>query len=118
GLPLAIWLIVRWSLLAQAVVLDGTGGVGSLRRSGRLVRGAWWRAATLNVFVTGIALLLGPLVGTVLLFVTNASFDVVNLASDFVYVVALPYAAIATTYLYFDLVARSDARGGGAGSST
>ncbi|HKD93899.1 MAG TPA: hypothetical protein VKB43_04225, partial [Gaiellaceae bacterium] len=44
-----------------------------------------------------------------LLFATSASFDVVNFASDLVYVVALPFAAVATTYLYFDLTARSAA---------
>jgi hypothetical protein len=58
------------------------------------------------VFVTGLALLLGPLVGALLLFLTSASFDVVNLVSDFVYVFSLPFAALATTYLYFDLLAR------------
>jgi hypothetical protein len=116
GLPVAIWLTIRWSLLAQAVVLEGQGATRALRRSGRLVRGAWWRTASLTAFVTGIALLLGPLVGTLLLFATNASFDVVNLASDLVYVVALPFAAIATTYLYFDLVARS--AGGEEGASS
>jgi hypothetical protein len=118
GLPIAIWLTIRWSLLAQAVVLDDEGAAGALRRSGRLVRGSWWRTASLTVFVTGVALLLGPVVGTLLLFATNASFDVVNLASDLVYVVALPFAAIATTYLYFDLVARSAAREDRSGSST
>jgi hypothetical protein len=55
------------------------------------------------LFVTTIALLLGPLIGTLLLFVTSASFDFVNLISSVVYAVVLPYAAIASTYLYFDL---------------
>ena len=108
GLPIAIWLTICWSLLAQAVVLERAGAFGSLRRSGRLIRHHWWRAASLTVFVTGVALLLGPLVGTLLLFVTNASFDIVNLASDLVYVVSLPFAAIATTYLYFDLLSRKE----------
>ena len=107
GLPIAIWLTIRWSLLAQAVALEDETATGALRRSARLVHGAWWRTASLTVFVTGIALLLGPLVGTLLLFATSASFDVVNFASDLVYVVALPFAAVATTYLYFDLAARS-----------
>ncbi|HKD94053.1 MAG TPA: hypothetical protein VKB43_05020, partial [Gaiellaceae bacterium] len=109
GLPIAIYLTIRWSLLAQAVALEDESATGALRRSARLVRGAWWRTASLTVFVTGIALLLGPLVGTLLLFATSASFDVVNFASDLVYVVALPFAAVATTYLYFDLTARSAA---------
>ena len=108
GLPIAIFLTIRWSLLAQAVALDDSSAPGSLRRSGRLVRRHWWRTASLTLFVTGVALLLGPLVGTLLLFATNASFDVVNLASDLVYVVSLPFAAIATTYLYFDLESRRE----------
>jgi hypothetical protein len=107
GLPIAIWLGIRWSLLAQAVALDDAGALGALGRSTRLVRGNWWRTASLTALVTGIALALGPLVGTLLLFSTNASFDFVNLASDLVYVVALPFAAIATTYLYLDLAGSS-----------
>ena len=47
--------------------------------------------------------MLGPLCGTLLLFVSHASFDFINLVSSVVYAVVLPYAAIATTYLYFDL---------------
>jgi hypothetical protein len=108
GLPIAIWVTIRWSLLAQTVALEDAGAPGSLRRSGRLVSRHWWRTASLTLFVTGVALVLGPLVGTLLLFATNASFDVVNLASDLVYVVSLPFAAIATTYLYFDLLSRNE----------
>jgi hypothetical protein len=57
----------------------------------------------LLLFVTVIALLLGPLFGTLLLFASHASFDFINLISSVIYAVVLPYAAIATTYLYFDL---------------
>jgi hypothetical protein len=60
--------------------------------------------ASLLLFVTVIALLLGPLVGTLLLFVTSASFDFINLIASVVYAVVLPYVAIVTTYLYFDLL--------------
>jgi hypothetical protein len=103
GAVLAVWLIVRWSFLAQVVVLEGTSGLAGLRRSAQLVRENWWRTAALILFVTVIALLLGPLLGTVLLFVSSASFDFVNLISSVVYAIVLPYAGIATTYLYFDL---------------
>jgi Vacuolar protein sorting-associated protein 62 len=106
GAVVGFWFVVRWSLLAQVVVLDDETSPGPLRRSARLVRGHWSRVASVTVFVTGIALLLGPLVGTILLFVTSASFDFVNLVSGLVYVVALPFAAITTTYLYFDLTVR------------
>jgi hypothetical protein len=59
--------------------------------------------ASLTTVVTGGGLLLGPLVGTLLLVVTSASFDVVNLVSALIYAVTLPLAAIAQTFLYFHL---------------
>lgn len=103
GTLLAAYLIVRWSLLAQVHVLENTSGYPALRRSARLVRGHFWRVASLLLFVTLIGLLLGPLVGTLLLFVTHASFDFINLIAGVIDAIVLPYAAIATTYMYFDL---------------
>ena len=103
GLLLSLWLLVRWALFAQAIALEHAGAIPALRRSSRLVQGDWWRVASLMLFVTVIALLLGPLFGTLLLFVSHASFDFINLISSVVYAVVLPYVAIATTYLYFDL---------------
>ncbi len=38
-----------------------------------------------------------------LLFISSASFDFINLVSSVIYAIVLPYVAIATTYLYFDL---------------
>jgi len=93
-------------MLAQAVVLQDETSPGPLRRSARLVRGHWWRVASVTLFVTVLALLLGPTLGTLMLFITSASFDFVNLVAALVYVVALPFVAITTTYLYFDLAVR------------
>jgi hypothetical protein len=75
------------------------------------VRGNWWRVAALVLFVTIIALVLGPLVGTLLLFVTTASFNFVNLIAGVVECVVLPFAAIATTYMYFDLLVAQQSEG-------
>jgi len=106
GILIGFWLTVRWSLLAQVVVLEEDASGRPLRRSAQLVRRHWWRAASVTFFVTGIALLLGPLIGTLLLFATSASFDFVNLVSALVYLETLPFAAITTTYLYYDLTVR------------
>ncbi|MFI5053524.1 MAG: hypothetical protein ACHQDE_04115 [Acidimicrobiia bacterium] len=107
GIPVAAWLIVRWSLLAQVVVLDDRTSPGPLRRSAALVRGHWWRVALFTVVVTGLGLLLGPVVGGVLLLATSAAFNVINLITALVYTVTMPFVAIATTYLYYDLNTRS-----------
>jgi len=106
GLPIAIWLLVRWSLLAQVVVLEDRKARGALRSSGRIVGGRWPRAASITLALAGTGLLLGPVVGTLLLLFTSASFDFVNLVSALIYVVTLPFVAAVTTYLYFDLVVR------------
>jgi hypothetical protein len=103
GVLVDVWLIVRWSLLAQVHALEKKTGYLALRRSAQLVRGDWWRVASLIVFVTLVALLIGPLFGTLLLFVTSASFNFINLVASVIDAVLVPFAAIATTYLYFDL---------------
>jgi hypothetical protein len=109
GVLLAIWLLVRWAFLAPVIALEDASVRTALGRSAQLVRGNWWRVASLLLFVAVIALLLGPLAGTLLLFVSHASFDFVNLVSGVVYAIVLPFVAIATTYLYFDLrVAKQD----------
>ena len=103
GMVIGTWLAVRWSTFPQVVMLEHDKR-RPLRRSAGLVRGHWWRAASLTVVVTGTGLLVGTLVGVLMLFVTSASFNVVNLVAGLVYVFTLPFAAIVSTYLYFDLL--------------
>ncbi len=103
GTVVAAYLVVRWSLLAQVHVLEDRSGLAALRRSARLVGGNWWRVASLILFVTIVALLIGPVCGTLLLFATQASFDFVDLVAGVVNAVVVPFATIATTYLYWDL---------------
>ena len=106
GIPYGIWLMIRWSFVAQVVALEQHAVRGALRRSGRLVGRRWFRAASITLVVAGTGLLLGPVVGTLLLLLTSASFDFVNLLSALIYVVTLPFVAVVTTYLYFDLLVR------------
>ena len=44
-IPVAVWLAIRWSLLAPVVELEGGTGRSALRRSARLVGGRWLRVA-------------------------------------------------------------------------
>ena len=110
GIPFAIWIVFRSSFLGQAFALEGLSGPRALARSFALVRGRWWRVATIEVLVTGLALLLGPLVGIGILFATptSATLDVVNLVSSVIYTITMPFAAIASTYLYFDCRVREE----------
>jgi hypothetical protein len=107
GLPLAAWLLVRCALFGPVVALEGLAGIGALARSAALVRGRWWRSAGLLLLAAVVPALAGPLLGTLLLVAGELPFPLVNLVSSLVYAVAVPFAAIATTYLYHDLRVRA-----------
>ena len=105
-IPVAIWLTVRWLLLAQVVELEGESAVGALRRSSALVRGHWLKIASL-VGVGGlIALATGPLLGALLILLTDAPLPLMNIVAGVVYALAMPFVALTTTYAYFDVRVR------------
>lgn len=111
-IPVAVWLLVRWSLAGAVAGTEGGPALRLLRRSAELARGRWWRMASI-LLVAVIALLLGPAIGVAFLIFTGASFDFVNLIAGVVYVAAVPLSAVLTTYLYYDLRERRRAEPAG-----
>jgi hypothetical protein len=108
GIPLAVWLAVRWSLAAPVVELEGRRPFDALLRSGSLVRGHWLRVGSLVGLGGFIALAAGPLLGALLIFVSNSSLAFLNLFAGIVYAIALPFVALVTAYVYFDVRARHE----------
>jgi hypothetical protein len=106
GFPFAIHRFIRWSLFAQACMLDDLPAGESLRRSSELVRGHWWRTFGFTALVDALATLSGPLLGVGLLLLTDHTLNFINLAASFVYTFTVPFAAIQLTLLYFDLELR------------
>ncbi|AWI29098.1 hypothetical protein E3E14_23155 [Streptomyces sp. ICN441] len=43
GAVVTLWLMVRFALASPALMLERQGVIQSMRRSAKLVRGAWWR---------------------------------------------------------------------------
>jgi hypothetical protein len=107
-IPVAIWVAVRWALLAQVVELEERTAAAGLRRSADLVRGHWLRVASLVGAGTVLALGAGPLIGALLIFVTDAPLPLLNLVAGVVYALAMPLVALTTTYVYFDLRVRNE----------
>ena len=105
-LPVAVWLAVRWILLAQVVALEGRSGLGGLGRSAELVRGRWLRVASLVGIGAVLALAAGPLLGALLILVTHAPLPLLNIVAGIVYALAMPFVALTTSYTYFDARAR------------
>jgi hypothetical protein len=101
-IPIAIWLAVRWCLLAPVVELEERRGFAVLRRSGELVRSRWWRTASLVGLSAAISLGAGPLLGALLIFIVDAPLATVNIVAGIVYAAALPFVALVTAYVYFD----------------
>ena len=101
--PVALWLAVRWSLLAQVVELEEQrSSWAALKRSSALVRGRWWRVASLVVAGSLIALVTGPLLGALLIFASDTPLGLVNVVAGVVYALSMPFVALTTSYVYFD----------------
>jgi hypothetical protein len=112
-LPIAIWLAGRWALIVPSLELEGGFGIGSLRRSGRLVGRHWLKVASLIVVGGGLVLVAGPIVGALLILGTSAPLWLVNVIAGFIYALAMPFVALTTAYVYFDTRVRSELAGEG-----
>jgi hypothetical protein len=107
GIPLAVFLLVRWAFVTQAAVIEQLPGRRALRRSAELVADRWWRTFGVTATVNVLAALSGPFVGLIALFtLTKASLNAINLIGAAVYMFTVPMAAVAVTLLYFDYVMR------------
>ena len=105
-IPVAIWLAIRWCLVAPVVELEDHRPFASLRRSAELVRRRWIRVGSLVGISAAVALVAGPLLGAIMIFVTEAPLALLNVFAGVVYALAMPFVALVTSYVYFDSRAR------------
>lgn len=115
SLAVGIWLSFRLVLTTPAVALEDLGIGAGLRRSWRLVGGAFWR--TLGIVLLGVVL--GQAVGAILAAPLNllagsggdlstGSVFALALAAMITMVVALPFIAGVTTLVYIDRRIRTE----------
>jgi hypothetical protein len=106
-----VYLFVRWYFVPQAVVLEGARGPAALRASGRVVEGSWWRTLGLIVLVNLVALVIAYVLSAPFVAAADSSDRALwaligeSVASSLVQ----PFAALYSTFLYFDLKARKRA---------
>ncbi|HUF01049.1 MAG TPA: hypothetical protein VMN35_01365 [Gaiellaceae bacterium] len=105
-IPVAVFFAVRWSLVAPVVVMEPRGGAAALRRSALLVGGRWFRTGSLVGLSAALALVSGPLIGALLIFVADVPLAWLNVVAGIVYVAALPFVGLVTAYAYVDARAR------------
>lgn len=106
GIPLAIWLLVRWALVQQETVFHDASVGAAFRDSARLVRGRWLHAFRVVLFFSLIGLI-GPVLHFALLF-TALSPGWADLIGAAVFALLIPYLACGYTLLFFDLEARAE----------
>jgi hypothetical protein len=107
--PIAVWLAVRWSLLPQVAELEEPRNArATLGRSAQLVRHRWIRVASLVGVSAALALVSGPLLGALLIFLTDAPFPLLNVVAGVVYALAMPFVGLTSSYVYFDARARQE----------
>jgi hypothetical protein len=107
GIPFALWKLVGWAFAQQEVLFTDKSIRESLRGSSELVRGRWWRAVRVVVFLTLLSAVTGPVLTLALIF-TPLPFLVINLLGALIFALMIPYVALGETLLYFDLQARSE----------
>ena len=107
-IPVAIWLAVRWCLLAPVIELEDRSATQALRRGARLAKHRWLRVGSLVGLSAAIALVAGPLLGALLIFATEAPLALLNIVAGVVYALALPFVALVTTYTYADARTRDE----------
>ena len=110
GIPIALWLAVRWAMSQQVIALEGRGVRDAFRRSARLVRGSWIKTAIIGVVGALLPEFLGPLVGALIIFALGVSFELANFLSTLAFLCLLPFAAAMRMYLYHDLRVRDSQR--------
>ena len=99
---------MSWLLLAQVVELEDRSALQVSAEASGLVWGRWLRVA----FIVGIGALLalaaGPLLGALLIFLTDAPLALLNVVAGVVYALAMPFVALTTAYVYFDARVREE----------
>jgi hypothetical protein len=109
GLPVAVWLAVRFTFLGPVVMLQHVGGRKALERTSRLVRHRWWHTALVAFLVWAGVNVVAVMVGLLLLVtVTELPLWAVTAAVFACQVVLVPLAAAVLTLLYGDAVAQHE----------
>ncbi|MCQ8775064.1 glycerophosphoryl diester phosphodiesterase membrane domain-containing protein [Streptomyces telluris] len=118
SMVVATWLWIRYSLAAPALMLEKQSVLGAMRRSAKLVQGAWWRVfgiQLLSVLITLLVSLMAQAVVIVFDVLINgygeqsaaeatdwASLISIGIAAVISSTITLPVTAGMTALLYMD----------------
>ncbi len=102
---LAAIAAMLWCVASSVAHVERTGVVASFRTARQLGKGRRWRSLALVVTVFGITAFTGPLLGAIVLILTDSSFGVVNLIAACCLAMLLPWMTLCLRLLHGDLTA-------------
>lgn len=110
GLVAAVWIWVRFSLAAPALMLEKQGVITAMRRSAKLVRGSWWRvfgvqllATILVVIVASVIQMPATLLGMVVSGQGLSAFAEGAPATSWPYLIAVGIGAVVASMITFPI---------------
>ena len=109
-----IWLAVRWSVAAPALLAEDLGPAAALGRSFKLVKGRWWPVfgalVAMTILITVLTMIVGLLLGAIFTSPDNELIVAIvyTLVIALAYAVTLPIQSAVFTILYFDLRVRKE----------
>jgi hypothetical protein len=108
-----VFLAITFYFVPQAVVLEGARDTKALRASAELVRGFWWRTFGVVLVVNLIGLLISLILGTPFVRLAESQDQAVwqLVGTMLTATITMPFTALASVLLYFDLKARRAAPG-------
>jgi glycerophosphoryl diester phosphodiesterase family protein len=116
GIPVAIWIYVRWALFVPAMLTENVGPIRALGRSWQLVEGRWWRTCGILLLIVLLIYVVSLIGGAFFQFLgalipglsADARLGVNEVGSNLGSVLAVPIQYIAWTLMYFDLRVRKE----------
>lgn len=108
GIPVAAYLLVRWSFSGQCLAAADAPPLAAMRRSWAAVQGAWWRVALITLAIAVLAL-----VPTFVLLPIGQAVNNEGVRAVLDLIAALltvPFVAVATILLYLDVLSRKGER--------
>ncbi len=114
-IPVAIWLLVAFSVAQPALMLEGTKGTKALRRSFNLVRGRWWATFARILAAVLLYIVVAAVIGAIASAITHSmtgvtTYLIINrLFSLLAAIVVTPFVAAVASVIYIDLRVRKEA---------
>ena len=105
GIPLMVFLFIRWNFAVCAVVLEDKGVINSLKRSWSLVTGNWWITFGTVLAVLVLIVIPSAVLGLINTFISSffEHFLVSHILEGITTIIIIPFASIATGIYFLGL---------------